>query len=123
MVPMTPAESVAAAIRQIDGVLWASHGEPTESENGDRIAWVKFGLERSDRGWRAADFLAWALMEDMKRAGFELLLFPMMPPPFLNEPFEDFCFVLEMLERPDDHPKNIRRVAELLSEWSLKYYR
>jgi hypothetical protein len=121
---MTPTERVREAISKIDGVMWATHGEPEGSPGGNaRVAWIKFGLERSHRGWRAADFIAWACMDDLKHAGYQLLLFPVMPPPWLNEPFDDFRFVLEMLEVPDSNPKNIGAIASLIDKWRDEHFR
>lgn len=120
---MTPTERVKEAISKIEGVLWVSHGEPEPMPGSDdRLAWIKFGLERSERGWRAADFIAWACMEDLRRAGYQLLLFPVMPPPWLNEPFDDFRFVLEMLEIPDDKTKSIAAIAKHIDQWRDEHF-
>lgn len=123
---MTPTEEVREAIAKFEGVNWINHGEPQpgDTDEGYGVGWVKFGVEKSELGWRTVEFLSWALNEDLKRAKFELLFFPVSPPPYLNEPGDSLSFALEMLDSAEGRERNkgINQIAGALNEWREEYW-
>lgn len=123
---MTPTEEVRAAIDKFEGVTWSNHGDPEPSDDADdyAIGWVKFGIAKSEMGWRTLEFLAWAFMEDLKRADVPLQLFPIAPPPYLNDPGDCLSFVVEMLDDPDDvtEGRGIAFIAKFLNDVRDQYW-
>jgi hypothetical protein len=54
-----------------------------------------FTAQRTDQGWFALEFLAWAINNDYRRGGHQVLLSPIAPPPYLNQPGQSLQFVIE----------------------------
>jgi len=121
---MSSAQLVKDAISAFEGVTWINCGDP-EPYDGDPLTmhpgWVKFGIEKSELGWRLLEFLGW-LTSDMIRAGEKLEFFPNAPPPYLNEPGECLSLVIEI--HPQDGDENIRflKVAEFINDCREKYW-
>jgi hypothetical protein len=115
---MTPTEHLRMTILELPGVSWASHGDPAVDEDGDPTpGWVKFGLQHSELGWRALEFLAW-VFEDLTRAGRHILFFPPSAPPHLNTPGRCLAFAVECYPN-EEYPDLIAEVnAFLLSRRS-----
>lgn len=114
---MEPMEELRTAITQFEGVVWSICGEPELSDGDDvAIGWVNFALDKSEMGWRTLEFLSWALMEDLKRAGYDLMLTPMSAPPYLNEPGNCLSFLLQVADDPDlaKQGRDIRDIAKFL---------
>jgi hypothetical protein len=56
---------------------------------------VKFDLPRSQAGWVALEFLAWAINTAYRSDKPSVALLPDSPPPYLNKPGECLRFVVE----------------------------
>src|SRR5690349_3780824 len=54
-----------------------------------------FTVQRTDQGWFALEFLAWAINNDYRRGGHPVLFSPIAPPSYLNEPGQSLQFVIE----------------------------
>jgi hypothetical protein len=91
------------------------HRKPLKPGQWGAGSWyVKFGISRSDYGWFAMEFLAWVVNSDSRRAGANLEFFPTSPPPYLNEPGEMLCFVIE--GRKPEKPEKFAEYLKFLKE-------
>jgi hypothetical protein len=97
---------------KLEAVQWANSG-------ADEIAWLKFGLEKSEAGWRTLEFLAW-IFGDMVEGGAPLIFFPVSPPPYLNQPGECLSFVVEI--HPAEDETYGKRIVEFMSRGLLSYW-
>jgi hypothetical protein len=90
---------LVAAINAFDGltVIGGCGGHPdAQSDQWPEGSWyVMFTVQRTDQGWLALEFLAWAINNDYRRGGHHVLLSPIAPPPFLNQPGQALQFVIE----------------------------
>jgi hypothetical protein len=90
---------LVAAINAFDGltVIGGCGGHPDpQSDQWPEGSWhVMFTVQRTDQGWLALKFLAWAINNDYRRGGHQVLLSPIAPPPFLNQPGQALQFVIE----------------------------
>jgi hypothetical protein len=78
------------------------HPEPLQPGQWATGTWyVKFRVEHSDDGWHALEFLAWLVNNDYARCGHQVTLYPIAPPPYLNEPGQVLAFALEGYEGED----------------------
>ena len=114
---MTPIQQVEDAIRHYEAIDWTSSGYPVKGEEGEQstdAGWVKFGIKKSELGWRTLEFLAWAC-NDMVRAGERLRFFPTAPPPYLNAPGSCLSFVIECYPIDEDHDRRFKRVAAFIA--------
>jgi hypothetical protein len=121
---MSPTQALHDAIKKFDGVDWVNFGDPkpdAEDSRGWAPGWVKFGLKKSEAGWRTLEFLAWAF-EDMVRGKNRLFFFPISAPPYLNEPGATLAFVVECYVDSEAEVQKIQRMADLLNEWFFKYW-
>ena len=121
---MTAIEEVEAAIKAYDGVSWSASGfsEQGGGNDGDSgPGWVKFGLEKSEMGWRALEFLSW-VFGDMVKAGEQLVFVPTAPPPYLNEPGSCLSFVVECYPLDGDQEVRFRKVAEFINWCRSKHW-
>jgi hypothetical protein len=82
---------------------------------------VKFGLEKSEVGWRTLEFLAW-LATDMVRAGERLEFFPTSPPPYLNTPGACLSFVVECYPKDGDQDERFSKVAAFIESCRNQYW-
>lgn len=70
-------------------------------ENPKRGGWkapdwyVLFEIDRTDEGWLSLEFLAWAINGNRRLEGYNALLIPTSPPPYLNTPGRMLRFALE----------------------------
>jgi hypothetical protein len=120
---VTAIEELQGVIKEFEAVTWASAGYPLKGDGDDEVTdagWVKFGIRKSELGWRTLEFLAWACT-DMTRAGERLEFFPTSPPPYLNTPGECLSFVIECYPKDGDQEQRFRKVAEFIS-WCRKQY-
>jgi hypothetical protein len=114
---MTPVEEIEAAIKAYDGVSWTASGYPLPGDATSPAAdtgWVKFGVEKSELGWRTLEYLAW-VCGDMARAGERLQFFPTAPPPYLNTPGSCLSFVIECYPLDGDQDSRFKKVAEFIN--------
>ena len=121
---MEPIERIRRAVEGFEAVTWANCGYPLESsvdESPTDAGWVKFGLEKSETGWRTLEFLAW-LVNDMVRAGERLHFFPTAPPPYLNEPGACLSFVLECYPYSGDMAERFQKVSEFIEDCHRDYW-
>jgi hypothetical protein len=90
---------LVAAIDAFDGLAsiggCGGHPDPRPDQWPEGAWYVMFTVQRSDRGWLALEFLAWAINNDYRRGGHQVLLSPIAPPPYLNEPGQSLQFVIE----------------------------
>ena len=81
---------LVAAIDAFEGltVIGGCAGHPNpQPDKWPQGAWyVKFIVQQTDQGWFALEFLAWAINNDYRRGGHQVLLSPIAPAPDLNEP-------------------------------------
>jgi hypothetical protein len=115
---MNPVKMIEKAIKAYDGVLWTASGYPLSAGAGSPpkdLGWVKFGIVKSEIGWRTLEFLAW-VFTDMERAGERLRFFPTAPAPYLNVPGKCLSFVVECYPRRGDALTRFRKVARFL-DW------
>jgi len=113
---MTPIEEIEAAIKRFEAVEWSSSGYPLPAEAGGEprdAGWVKFGLRKSELGWRTLEFLAW-VCSDMTRGGERLRFFPTAPPPYLNTPGRCLSFVIECYPVGGDQEDRFKKGAEFI---------
>lgn len=117
-----PVAEFKDVIAALDGVAWTNSGE-FASDDGDeeqyRDGWVKIGLKKSENGWRALEFLAWAT-DDLQRSGYRVRFVPTSEPPYLNEPGECLAFVFEadLLAKG----KTAAKAAGYLRKWVKEYW-
>jgi hypothetical protein len=71
------------------------HPNPRPDQWPEGSWYVMFTVQRSDEGWFALEFLAWAINNDYRRGGKQVLFSPIAPPPYLNEPGQSLQFVIE----------------------------
>jgi hypothetical protein len=76
--------------------------------------YVMFTVQRTDQGWLALEFLAWAINNDYRRGGYEILLSPIAPPPYLNEPGH--------LQVTRCHPLHQRLTQRFTAQWSMSEF-
>lgn len=90
---------LVAVISAFDGltVIGGCGGHPnTQPDQWPEGSWyVMFTVQRTDQGWFALEFLAWAINNDYRRGGHQVLLSPIAPPPYLNEIGQSLQFVIE----------------------------
>lgn len=90
---------LAAAIDAFDGLTTVGgcggHPNPQPDQWPEGSWYVMFTVQRTDEGWFALEFLAWAINNDYRRGGHQVLLLPVAPPPYLNEPGQALQFVIE----------------------------
>lgn len=122
---MMPIKEIEQAIKRFEAVSWSSSGYPLkggrEAEGSTDAGWVRFGIERSELGWRTLEFLAWTCT-DMTRAGERLEFFPTSPPPYLNTPGESLGFVIECYPLNGDHSERFKKVAEFINSCREQYW-
>src|SRR5437870_1408518 len=121
---MTPIQEIEAEIRAFEAVTWCSSGDPPSKADGGDLAdvgWVKFGLCKSELGWRTLEFLAWICV-DMIRAGERIRFFPTAPPPYLNTPGDCLSFVIECYPLAGDQDKRFKKVAEFIQSCRTKHW-
>jgi hypothetical protein len=111
-------EDLRAAIESFPGTSWVSCGVQKEAES--QVAWVKFGVKKSELGWRTIEFIAW-LYTDMSRAGERVFLFPTAPPPYLNEPGQCLSYVLEV-HAHDGGDLRVDRVSQFVQQYMASYW-
>ena len=111
-------EQIKEAVAAFEAVSWSSCGEtnidcavPGELPFG----WVKFGIKKSETGWRTLEFLAW-VFDDLRRAKERIQFTPTAPPPYLNEPGSCLSFVIECFPKDGDQETRFRKVAEFI-DW------
>jgi hypothetical protein len=112
------------AVSRFPGVAWTSSGENRSRPNSRPKyvdGWVKFGVKKSELGWRTAEFLAWAF-GDLSKAGYHVHLLAVSAPPYLNTPGRMLEFVAEFDLLTPTKGKTIERAAEYLDEWRLEYW-
>lgn len=90
---------LVAAIDAFDGLTviggCGGHRGPRSDQWPEGSWYVMFTVQRTDQGWFALEFLAWAINNDYRRGGHQVLLSPIAPPPYLNEPGQSLQFVIE----------------------------
>jgi hypothetical protein len=120
---MSKVKKIEAAIKRFAAVAWCSSGYPLAAADGGStdIGWVKFGLRKSELGWRTLEFLAW-VCTDMIRAGERLEFFPTAPPPYLNTPGDCLSFVIECHPLDGDQDERFQKVARFISFCRAKYW-
>ena len=69
--------------------------EPTNDQWTEGRWYVKFTMSHNEHGWRALEFLAWAINNDCRRGQHHVVLLPTSPPPYLNEPGNCLLFTIE----------------------------
>ena len=112
---MSAVAEIEFAINLFEGVDWCSSGYPLMNRDGETsdVGWVKFGLRKSELGWRTLEFLAW-VCNDMAQAGERLEFFPTSPPPYLNTPGDCLSFVIEIHPINGDRDDRFRRVGAFI---------
>ncbi len=118
---MNSSDAIREAIAAFESVTLVSSGDPVTDPSDSKYTeagWVKFVLEKSELGWRTLEFLAW-VCDDMVRAGERLKLFPISPPPYLNEPGKCLSFVIECYPVDGDKERRFAKVAEFIT-WCRK---
>ena len=122
---MTPLEGIEQAIKRYEAVTWSSSGHPLrrdrEGEEPTDAGWVKFGIKKSELGWRTLECLAW-VCTDMTRGGERLEFFPTSPPPYLNTPGECLSFVVECFPLNGDQNARFKKVAEFITSCQEQYW-
>ena len=116
-----PVVELKKAIELLGIVTWVNSGE-NKSENGEpeyHDCWVKFGLPKSENGWRALEFLAWAV-DDLQNSGYRIRFVPTSPPPYLNSPGECLAFVIEVDLLAEG--KTALQASNFLQSWVNKYW-
>jgi hypothetical protein len=90
---------LVAAINAFDGLTviggCGGHPDPQSDQWLEGSWYVMFTVQRTDQGWLALEFLAWAINNDYRRGGHQVLLSPIAPPPYLNQPGQALQFVIE----------------------------
>ena len=121
---MTPSDKVKAAIAAFEGVAWSNASDPYPDPDEPSCihpGWVKFGLVKTELGWRTLEFLAWAIT-DMVSAGERIEFFPTAPPPHLNDPGDCLSFVIEIHPKDNDQELRFARIAEFLKDLREEYW-
>ncbi len=101
------------ALNAFDGVQThgscGGHPEPLKGGQWPAGAWyVKFRVDKTERGWRALEFLAWLINNAYQRGEHHVTLYPVAPPPYLNTPGQVLSFALEGYDGED---------PDALAEW------
>ena len=109
------------ALNAFDGIRThgscGGHTEPLQGGQWPAGAWyVKFRVDKTERGWRALEFLTWLINNAYQREEHHVRLYPVAPPPYLNAPGQVSSFALEGYdgEDPDvlaDSKNQVRRGA------------
>jgi hypothetical protein len=90
---------LVVAINAFDGLSviggCGGHPDPQPDQWPEDSWYVTFTVQRTDQGWLALEFLAWAINNDYRRGGHQVLLSPIAPPPYLNQPGQALQFVIE----------------------------
>jgi hypothetical protein len=90
---------LVAAIDAFEGLTviggCGGHSDPRPDQWPEGAWYVMFTVQRTDQGWFALEFLGWAINNDYRRGGYQVLLSPIAPPPYLNEPGQSLQFVIE----------------------------
>jgi hypothetical protein len=120
---MSTIGEIEVAIKRFEAVNWCSSGYPLKTSDGSTvdIGWVKFGLKKSEIGWRTLEFLAWTC-SDMIRSGERLEVFPTSPPPYLNTPGDCLSFVIECHPLDGDQEERFSRVASFIQSCHDEYW-
>ena len=121
---MTPTNSVKDAIQKFEGVTWINYGDPEHDDLDDKglsPGWVKFGIEKSELGWRTIEFLAW-VFNALVQSKYRLFFWPTSPPPYINEPGTCLSFVVEMYLDTLDNQESINRIAGFINEFRSQYW-
>jgi hypothetical protein len=121
---MKPSDKLKAAVAAFEGVTWSNAGDAyphSDDPTSIHPAWVKFGLQKSELGWRTLEFLAWATT-DMIRAGERMEFFPTAPPPHLNTTGDCLSFVIEIHPQNNDQEERISKIAEFLNQLRENYW-
>ena len=79
----------------------SGHPDPQPDQWPEGSWYVMFTVQQTDQGWFALEFLAWAINNDYRRGGYPVLLSPIAPPPYLNEPGQSLQFVIEGSDHAD----------------------
>jgi hypothetical protein len=79
--------------------------------------YVKFDLPIEASSWYVLEHLAWAINNDYRRSGGNLVLLPTSAPPYLNLPGQCLSFVIEGrdYENPDTLADFLEKVLEDLT--------
>ncbi len=82
--------------------------------------YVKFTLPSDRSGWYLLEHLAWAINNDYRRGGGQVMFLPVSPPPYLNTPGKCLAFTIEGFggENPDNLAQFLEKVRKYLT---LKY--
>ena len=92
--PLVRALNSFAGIRTIGSC--GGHPAPLKGGQWEEGTWyVTFRVDRSDDGWFALEFLAWAINHDHARGGGHVTVVPTAPAPYLNGPGTVLRFALE----------------------------
>ena len=120
---MSLIREIELTIARFEAVNWCSSGYPLKTPDGGTVdaGWVKFGLEKSEIGWRTLEFLAW-VCSDMERAGERMMFFPTSPPPYLNTPGDCLSFVIEVHPLEDDQDLRFGKVADFIRSCHDEYW-
>ena len=90
---------LVAVISAFDGLTviggCGGHPNPQPDQWPEGSWYVMITVQRTDQGWFALEFLAWAINNDYRRGGHQVLLSPIAPPPYLNQPGQSLQFVIE----------------------------
>jgi hypothetical protein len=94
------------ALNAFDGIRThgscGGHPEPLLGGQWPAGSWyVKFRVDKSEHGWRALEFLAWLINNAYQRDEHHVTLYPVAPPPYLNEPGEVLSFALDGYDGED----------------------
>ena len=117
-------EAIEQAIKNFAGVTWATSGYPVRDEEqgtGLNIGWVKFTIERSDLGWNTLEFLAW-ICTDLTNGGERVEFVPISAPPYLNNPGDCLCFVLEVHPQVSNTEPFFAQVARFIDACRDQYW-
>lgn len=90
---------LVAAIDAFDGLTvigeCGDHSDAQPDQWPEGACYVMFTVQRTDQAWFALEFLAWTINNDYRRGGYQVLLSPIAPPPYLNQPGQSLQFVIE----------------------------
>jgi hypothetical protein len=121
---MKPIEEIKQAVDSFEAVTWSTCGGTVLDKSDEKYiecGWVKFGLQKTETGWRTLEFLAWTCT-DMMRAGERLEFFPTAPPPYLNEPGDCLSFVIEVYPKEGDQDQRFHKVAQFINQCRNDYW-
>jgi hypothetical protein len=111
--PLVDALNALEGIRTFGSCGRQRNPKPGQWQRGN---WhVKFDVAQNAHGWRALEFLAWLINCDASDT-YKVVLYPYASPPFMNEPGQMLCFVLE---GKCDNP---RKVGALLAKATRELY-